>query len=543
MAMITKKEKGLYSLSIGTTNLRKNSQVPGFYHVPLSALITGIGNFSIQMNYQSISTALMVMSVVVCTSSLEDCKGGIQAPWVDSSNAATVFAGSILGQLCMGYAGDVLGINSALTMTMSVSFVAILCSSLLTLLFPSESATDVYVTIMVSRFFLGIGLGGVYPLAATKAAEAGTRSCTGTGTGTDMVEQASPDVSPLNSACSFFWQTPGAMAPWLLLLGMTHSRLSTAARWRLLLGMGAIPNVMVLICLLLENKQNKELNTTEDGKNMKISKAPSRLGCSDGKKSVLKLIFEDEYFIRKVMGTGGSWFVFDICYYGVVLFGGDILSAIRSAHDTTGDDDLAEDITTDTNLQYIAMHQVLALSMGVPGVLLSILLMNHMCVKNIQILGFFAMSVLFAIMALLFDHLIEKSPDVLYALYCVLLFALQFGPNVTTFVMPAIAYPHEVRSTMTGISAAFGKVGAVCGAYIFGWMARIVGYPVIMFVCAALSLLGVYLTQVCITTTHTTTTTTNTGGGGGGMIEEDEGSIDIDSSSSPLALSSTLSSS
>lgn len=61
------------------------------------------------MNYQAISVALIVMSVEVCTKDQTDeCKEGEQATWVHSSATAVVFAGSIVGQLTMGFAGDVL---------------------------------------------------------------------------------------------------------------------------------------------------------------------------------------------------------------------------------------------------------------------------------------------------------------------------------------------------------------------------------------------------------------------------------------------------
>lgn len=75
----------------------------------LSGIITKVGNFGVQMNYQAISVALIVMSADVCTREDKDeCKEGEQASWVTSSATAVVFAGSIAGQLTMGYAGDIL---------------------------------------------------------------------------------------------------------------------------------------------------------------------------------------------------------------------------------------------------------------------------------------------------------------------------------------------------------------------------------------------------------------------------------------------------
>lgn len=54
---------------------------------------------------------------------------------------------------------------------------------------------------------------------------------------------------------------------------------------------------------------------------------------------------------------------------------------------------------------------------------------------------------------------------VLYGL--TFLFA-NFGPNTTTFIVPAELFPARFRSTCHGISGAAGKVGAIIGAVGFG---------------------------------------------------------------------------
>ncbi len=51
----------------------------------------------------------------------------------------------------MGYAGDLLGRNLAMTFTLSLVVIGALSSAI----FPMGSATTVYVAIIVSRFFLG----------------------------------------------------------------------------------------------------------------------------------------------------------------------------------------------------------------------------------------------------------------------------------------------------------------------------------------------------------------------------------------------------
>jgi len=60
-------------------------------------------------------------------------------------------------------------------------------------------------------------------------------------------------------------------------------------------------------------------------------------------------------------------------------------------------------------------------------------------------------------------------------LYCLANFFQNFGPNVTTFVVPGEAFPTRYRSTAHGISAASGKLGAVVAQVGFARMRNIGG--------------------------------------------------------------------
>ncbi len=133
----------------------------------ISAYITGFSNFAIQYNYQSASLALIVMSSSVCSSTDESlCKDGIQDAWVSGSTTALVLLGSMIGQLTMGYLGDVIGRNMAFLATVSIGFVFAVLQAV-----SYGTPESIYGQIIFFRFCLGIGLGGIYPLAATKAAE------------------------------------------------------------------------------------------------------------------------------------------------------------------------------------------------------------------------------------------------------------------------------------------------------------------------------------------------------------------------------------
>ncbi|KAK4478199.1 hypothetical protein RD792_017482 [Penstemon davidsonii] len=57
-------------------------------------------------------------------------------------------------------------------------------------------------------------------------------------------------------------------------------------------------------------------------------------------------------------------------------------------------------------------------------------------------------------------------------MYALTFFFANFGPNATTFVVPAEVFPARLRSTCHGISAAAGKAGAIVGAYGFLYAAQ-----------------------------------------------------------------------
>jgi PHS family inorganic phosphate transporter-like MFS transporter len=50
-------------------------------------------------------------------------------------------------------------------------------------------------------------------------------------------------------------------------------------------------------------------------------------------------------------------------------------------------------------------------------------------------------------------------------LFGLTLFFANFGPNSTTFIVPAELFPARLRSTCHGISAAAGKSGAIIGSF------------------------------------------------------------------------------
>ena len=94
---------------------------------------------------------------------------------------------------------------------------------------------------------------------------------------------------------------------------------------------------------------------------------------------------------------------------------------------------------------------------------------------------------------------LKSIPAVFVLVYGLTFFFANFGPNMTTFVIPAEAFPTAARATCHGISAASGKIGAALGAAAMAPLLTIYGsdtaskdkgLAVVLAICSALGALG-----------------------------------------------------
>jgi nitrate/nitrite transporter NarK len=80
--------------------------------------------------------------------------------------------------------------------------------------------------------------------------------------------------------------------------------------------------------------------------------------------------------------------------------------------------------------------------------------------------------------------------------YGVSYFFTEFGPNMTTFVLPSELYPVTMRATGHGISAGVGKLGAFIGVFLFPLLQTSLGLRGTLLLTAAVSAAGLALTLV-----------------------------------------------
>ncbi|WMV46894.1 hypothetical protein MTR67_040279 [Solanum verrucosum] len=148
----------------------------------------------------------------------------------------------------------------------------------------------------------------------------------------------------------------------------------------------------------------------------------------------------------------------------------------------------------------IARAQTLiALCSTVPGYWFTVFLIDRIGRFTIQVIGFTMMTVFMFALAIPYHHWTLPGHHIGFVvLYSLTFFFANFGPNATTFVVPAEIFPARLRSTCHGISAACGKLGAMVGAFGFLYLAQPqdktkadAGYPAGIGVRNSLIVLGV----------------------------------------------------
>jgi len=315
---------------------------------------------------------------------------------------------------------------------------------------------------------LGLGVGGVYPLAATIAAESSSNTNRGRNVSLVFSMQGIATLAvPLVGMVFLYscgtWETRHEDTEGLPGIG-----------WRLCLGIGALPGLI----LLPFNRPPK--NTTP-------SPRAARAG---GQTTLLRTLSQKRYW-RKLLGCAGGWFLFDITFYGNTLFAPTVLKTVF--HEGSGvTPTLGPDIEDNLCFQLA----ILAL-IGLPGYYVATCFMEKMGRKNIQVMGFSVMAVLYLSLGLFLDPL-KKSATLLLIVYGLTYFFSNFGPNSTTFILPSESFPEEVRTTLNGVCAACGKLGAVVGASCFKPLVNSAGVSVAFYCCAACSLCGVLVSVLCV---------------------------------------------
>ncbi|MCY0882360.1 MAG: MFS transporter, partial [Acidianus infernus] len=139
-----------------------------------------------------------------------------------------------------------------------------------------------------------------------------------------------------------------------------------------------------------------------------------------------------------------------------------------------------------------------------PGYFTAVALLYKLGRKTIQIQGFVMMAIIYLVVSsLMIVTYTSTGPKVsgflipaeaAFMLYALSFFFINFGPNTTTFVLPAEVYTVRFRTTGHGISAAAGKLGAGLTTYLFPTLLTAMGIKNLLIMLAVVSVIGALVT-------------------------------------------------
>jgi MFS family permease len=358
---------------------------------------------------------------------------------------AIMLGAAFLGALVFGRIADLIGRTRVYRLVAALMAVAAVGSALA----PSLAV------LIGFRFLLGLGVGGDYPVSAVLMTEYANRKDRGRLVG-----------------LVFSAQAVGLVVGPLIALALLGAGTGADATWRLLLGLGALP---ALSAVWLRRKMPEPPSyqaRIRELRPVSASRRP-RLGAD------LRSCLCTRRCLKLLAGTAGCWFLLDYAYYGNTISTPQIVSLIAPGASATA---------------AIAIQLAIFVVAALPGYALAVTMMDRIGHRKLQLAGFAMMGACFAVIGLVPGMTTAAVPFLLA--YGVSYFFTEFGPNVTTFVIPGELFRTEVRATAHGIAAGAGKLGAFIGVFLFPVLQDSLGLRGTLLLTAAISAGGALLTLV-----------------------------------------------
>lgn len=316
--------------------------------------------------------------------------------------------------------------------------------------------------LIVFRFILGVGIGGDYPVSAVLMSEYANASDRGKLVG--MV---------------FSMQALGLIAGPMVALTILSAGVPSDLAWRFMLGLGALPALGVIYLRRTMPESPRYLSRvkgrTEQAVRLVESYSRQQIVATPAAEGRVRARLRR--YLVTLLGTAGTWFVFDYAYYG-------------------------NSISTPLILKMVAPHASLTTSIAwtlvifavaaFPGYVLAFSTMDRIGHRRLQLIGFAVMGLAFLAIGTVPG--LTKALVPFLILYGLSYFFAEFGPNTTTFVLSAELFPVNLRTTGHGLSAGIAKVGAFIGVFVFPLLSQALGLAGTLTVTFAFAVIGFLLT-------------------------------------------------
>ncbi len=326
--------------------------------------------------------------------------------------------------------------------------------------------------LIFARFLLGIGIGGDYPVSAVIMSEYSNKK----------------DRGKLVSMV-FSMQAMGLIIGPLIALGLLSLNFSTDFAWRFMLGLGAVPALMVIYlrrkipesprytAQVVGDMETATKAATDFMGEAKVQNVGKSHYENEKKSNTLFDFITNKKYMLTLLGTAGSWFLLDYAYYGNTISTPIMINSISSK------------MTLESKILSLLL---IFLVFALPGYICSIFLIDKIGRKFIQIVGFAVMGTSFFILGIVPG--VEHHFSLFLTFYGLSYFFTEFGPNTTTFVMPSELFPTEYRATGHGFSAGIGKLGAFAGVFLFPITTKSIGLSGTLILVSIIAFAGIVTT-------------------------------------------------
>jgi MFS family permease len=200
----------------------------------------------------------------------------------------------------------------------------------------------------------------------------------------------------------------------------------------------------------------------------------------------LSVLFSSKYR-RLIALTALPWFLMDISNYGVGHFAPSVLDTLSSGKGSDGP----------IGAEFASIEGTFVLdSFLLLGFVLALWLVPRVGEIKMQRIGFLGMVAGMGILVMAVGASGGSTPSAILVLagFSISNLMMNMGPNATTFGLPALVFPSEIRATAAGVSAACGKLGATCGTLFLPMLGKAIGLEYTLAILAGVSGLGFLIT-------------------------------------------------